>query len=76
MPSTPCKECQERFVGCHSTCEKYAQMRREIDELNAKKKKYESERSAYITYCEGVKERTTGQNYNHLFKKTRRSRKK
>lgn len=22
-PSAPCKECADRFVGCHSSCEKY-----------------------------------------------------
>ena len=78
MPSTPCKGCQERFVGCHSTCEKYAQMRKEIDELNEKRRKAVSERVAYNEYFTGVYDRTTSPNYNYLFKKStvRRSKKK
>lgn len=25
MIQAPCKDCEERQVGCHSTCEKYAE---------------------------------------------------
>lgn len=25
MPNSPCKNCKERQVGCHSHCEKYKQ---------------------------------------------------
>jgi hypothetical protein len=25
----PCKDCPDRFVGCHSTCEKYIQYKKE-----------------------------------------------
>lgn len=45
MPKVPCKNCKDRFVGCHSSCEKYkafkeenekfkAQVRRERDMFN------------------------------------------
>ena len=31
----PCKNCQKREVGCHSKCERYSQMRKEQDAINA-----------------------------------------
>lgn len=31
----PCKNCQEREVGCHSKCERYLQKREEQDAINA-----------------------------------------
>lgn len=31
----PCKNCQKREVGCHSKCERYLQMRKEQDTINA-----------------------------------------
>lgn len=38
----PCKDCKERAIGCHSTCEKYKKYRTEWEEL--KKKKAEEKR--------------------------------
>ena len=31
MVNFSCRFCQERYVGCHSTCEKYKQERAELD---------------------------------------------
>lgn len=28
----PCKDCPDRQVGCHSTCEKYIEFKKEADE--------------------------------------------
>lgn len=28
----PCKDCPDRFVGCHSTCDKYIEFRKQRDE--------------------------------------------
>lgn len=28
---SPCKDCAERYVGCHSGCEKYKDFRQELD---------------------------------------------
>ena len=41
---SPCKDCEERHVGCHSECEKYIEfkrkLRREKDILEREKHKY------------------------------------
>lgn len=33
MLNAPCKDCPDRVVGCHSTCEKYIAFRKYRDEL-------------------------------------------
>ena len=34
----PCKDCEDRFVGCHGICDIYKQAKIENDKLNEKKK--------------------------------------
>lgn len=34
IPNEPCKDCKSRTVGCHSTCEKYEQFKKEMEEYN------------------------------------------
>ena len=34
----PCKDCGDRFVGCHGICDIYKQAKIENDKLNEKKK--------------------------------------
>lgn len=34
----PCKDCEDRFVGCHSICDIYNRARLENDKLREKKK--------------------------------------
>ena len=34
MSKSPCKDCVDRQVGCHSTCEKYIAFRKELDDLH------------------------------------------
>lgn len=31
-----CKDCPDRYIGCHSMCERYKAFREELDELNEK----------------------------------------
>ena len=38
----PCLNCQDRVLGCHSTCREYLEFRRERDELLEKKQKEKS----------------------------------
>ena len=33
MSNAPCKDCPDRVVGCHSTCEKYIEYRKERDKF-------------------------------------------
>lgn len=30
LRTAPCKDCPDRFVGCHSTCEKYIQFKKDV----------------------------------------------
>lgn len=38
MITPPCKGCEDRFVGCHSTCDRYKEYRVKINEGNTKMK--------------------------------------
>ena len=38
----PCKECEKRCVGCHSSCEEYLEWRKQWDK-NAKEKRFQAE---------------------------------
>ncbi len=35
----PCRDCGDRKVGCHGTCEKYKEWKVQNDELNKKARK-------------------------------------
>lgn len=44
MNENPCKECTERFVGCHSYCDDYKEWRRVFEhEKKQRKKEHEAE---------------------------------
>ena len=32
--NAPCKNCEDRCVGCHSSCQRYITFKHEIDEKN------------------------------------------
>lgn len=34
--STPCKKCKKRFIGCHSTCQKYIEWNAKNEKLRKK----------------------------------------
>lgn len=36
---SPCKDCADRFLGCHSTCESYAEFQKEISAFNVNMRK-------------------------------------
>ena len=36
IPKAPCLNCQNIFLGCHDTCEKYLAFRKERDIYNEK----------------------------------------
>ena len=48
----PCKDCPDRQVNCHSTCEKYIEYKKECDRLRqehiaqSEANQYERERNA------------------------------
>lgn len=35
---TPCKDCTQRCLNCHSKCVKYQEFRAELNSINAKRK--------------------------------------
>ncbi len=47
---SPCKDCEDRHNGCHSTCEDYKVFRREIDKVNNLRNKAKSKESTYTDY--------------------------
>lgn len=58
MNKAPCKDCPDRRVGCHSTCEKYLAFRKERDELNEKTyKQKEVEYADYTRYMRALREK-------------------
>ena len=50
MAKVPCYKCEDRIVGCHSTCERYIAYRKETDEQNKLIQKNRNLDSLRITY--------------------------
>lgn len=44
--TAPCKDCPDRYLGCHSECERYADFCRELERIRAARKEG-SELNAY-----------------------------
>lgn len=40
MNGNNCKDCKNRYIGCHSTCEVYKKFKENIDNRNTKIHKY------------------------------------
>lgn len=38
MQTTPCYQCPDRCVGCHSACEKYTEYRKTVDDANKRRR--------------------------------------
>lgn len=38
-PKAPCRNCADRNISCHSSCEKYVDFRKQLDDFNIKLKK-------------------------------------
>ena len=39
---SPCKGCSDRHEACWGKCEKYKEWKRDLDELNRRRKEYEN----------------------------------
>ena len=39
MAKAPCKDCPDRVVGCHGTCTKYQEFRKQLDAENVAQRK-------------------------------------
>ena len=51
----PCKDCAERHVGCHGTCESYKDWKAENDAKKAEQQKKRIEEYAFNSYRVGVR---------------------
>lgn len=49
MNNAPCKDCPDRLVGCHSTCEKYITFAKEKRQQNEIIKKAKHEESLFYS---------------------------
>ena len=38
--NSPCYNCDEKYIGCHDSCEKYREYKSNIDEINQAKREY------------------------------------
>jgi len=38
----PCRGCEERYVGCHGSCEKYIQAKKETEEAKENERAYKA----------------------------------
>ena len=47
MLKSPCKDCELRHVGCHSSCEKYKAFDEQMSIIRAKRMARAEEESAY-----------------------------
>ena len=54
-PQSPCKDCQSRFVGCHSSCVKYIDFQQEslVKSREMRNKKKEMRGGEYTNYIVG-----------------------
>ena len=51
MINSPCKDCTDREIGCHSICENYKYFRRKLDEYkNIVCSKKKEERDLFPNY--------------------------
>ena len=53
----PCLNCENRKLGCHSSCEKYAEFKRNIDENKKLIRSQKEEQNLFINYFFEAKER-------------------
>ena len=63
MPVGPCKDCEERHLGCHSDCERYKAYREEWERITAeiwKAKKAEALTEGYVITMKRKIARQTG----------------
>ena len=48
--SFPCKDCTDRFVGCHGSCQKYKDAKAEHERKRAVIKKAKDEEERFVTF--------------------------
>ena len=49
-PQSPCKGCENRYVGCHSNCDDYLEFRGKTDEMAKRIYEKNRDRDLYMGY--------------------------
>ena len=66
--ATPCKDCDKRYVGCHSTCEDYISFakkkKKENDAIKAERYKYSTMSWSYSPNKKYTKMLNTNRNFS------------
>lgn len=55
----PCKDCTERFIGCHGTCEKYAAFKKARDEFRTEFQKKVNQEKEEVSFLVDAAYRAT-----------------
>ena len=58
----PCFNCEKRHVGCHSSCEEYAEFKRNFMEQKEIKRKQEERQNIVVNYIIDSRERQRRRN--------------
>lgn len=65
-----CYNCPDRFPGCHGSCEKYIQQKRELEEAKAEaRKRYDAISGVEKQRYDGLYKATRLRNYRNKFRK-------
>lgn len=46
--SNGCKNCTKRYLGCHDKCNSYAEYKKKLEELSAKRQKLKAENDPFV----------------------------
>lgn len=46
MSHSPCMNCNERILNCHSNCKRYEEFKEEVERVNKNREDYKLNRSA------------------------------
>lgn len=57
MTKAPCKDCKDRHLGCHDTCEKYLEFKHENETYKNLVREINRERNLHISYLAKEKEK-------------------
>jgi len=54
MMINPCKDCTDRYIGCHSDCDKYKDWKSSLETIKKAKEEQRKKYDAYFHYKKGV----------------------
>lgn len=64
MSIAPCRDCGQRHLKCHSTCEKYLEFRKELDMQNQYKREEQLKENDYWEYRRNLAKRAQNRRRN------------